>query len=82
MTEEKPDKIILQSFANYNKRANAQMNEIIRTISEDELDKQFYGYYKSIHELCSHIFIADYGWINRFKLLCAVFSIRNYFLYY
>ncbi|MDR2447867.1 MAG: DinB family protein [Treponema sp.] len=53
----------------YNKDVNKQLNEIIQTLSEEQWDKQFPSFWKSIHELCSHIFAADYRWLNRFKLI-------------
>jgi uncharacterized damage-inducible protein DinB len=68
MADEKLEKTILNAFAHYNKRANGQMNEIIKTISEEEWDKEFSSFWKSIHQLCLHIFNSDYGWLNRFKL--------------
>jgi uncharacterized damage-inducible protein DinB len=43
------------------------MNTIIKNISDEEWNKPFPSYWKSIHELCSHIFIGDYGWLNRFR---------------
>jgi uncharacterized damage-inducible protein DinB len=61
-------KYIFEEFANYNKRTNVQMNNIIKNISEEEWDKPFSSYWKSIHELCSHIFTGDYGWLNRFRI--------------
>jgi uncharacterized damage-inducible protein DinB len=51
----------------YNREVNRQMDNIIKTLSEEEWNKQFSGYFKSIHELCSHIFISDYKVIRRFK---------------
>jgi uncharacterized damage-inducible protein DinB len=59
-------------LAKYNKEANEKMNNIIKTLSEEEWNKTFNGYFKSIHELCSHIYIADYGMLNSFK------SINNF----
>ncbi|MDR1315778.1 MAG: DinB family protein [Spirochaetales bacterium] len=67
-------------LAKYNKAANEKMNNIVKTISEEEWNKPFKGYFKSIHELCSHIFIADYNWLNRFKKLRKFDSLdENYF---
>jgi uncharacterized damage-inducible protein DinB len=43
------------------------MNNIIKTLTDEEWNRQFSGYYKSIHELCSHIFIWDYIWLSRLK---------------
>jgi uncharacterized damage-inducible protein DinB len=66
------DKYIFEFLAKYNKETNEKMNTIIKTLSEEEWNKQFAGYFKSIHELCSHIFIADYRWLHEFK------SINNF----
>jgi uncharacterized damage-inducible protein DinB len=67
-------------LAKYNKEANGKMNNIITAISEEEWNKPFNGYFKSIHELCSHIFKADYNWLNRFKKLRNFDSLdENYF---
>jgi uncharacterized damage-inducible protein DinB len=53
------------------------MNEIIKTLSEEEWDKQFSGYFKSIHELCSHIFIADYRMFKGFRSVCIIKNIDD-----
>jgi uncharacterized damage-inducible protein DinB len=58
-------------LANYNKIANELMNNEIKNISEKEWNKNFPGYYKSVHELCSHIYISDFIWLKRFKSLCG-----------
>ena len=63
------NKSIFELLSKYNKETNNKMNEIIKTLREEDWDKQFSGYYKSIHELCSHIFIGDYTWLNRFRTL-------------
>jgi uncharacterized damage-inducible protein DinB len=49
-------------FANYNKVTNELMNNIIMEITEEEWNKEFNGFFKSIHELCSHIYICDFNW--------------------
>jgi uncharacterized damage-inducible protein DinB len=70
----------LSLLAKYNKEANGKMNNIIKAISEEEWNKLFNGYFRSIHELCSHIFKADYNWLNRFKKLKNFDSLdENYF---
>jgi uncharacterized damage-inducible protein DinB len=67
-------------LARYNKEANEKMNGIIKTISKEEWNKTFNGYFKSIHELCSHIYIADYNWVKGFKRLRKFNSLdENYF---
>jgi len=64
MDNKNMDLTILDLFARNNKRVNGLMNNIIETLSEEEWDKQFPSYWKSIHELCLHIFTADYDWLN------------------
>ena len=71
------NKKIFELFARYNKKVNEKMNEIIRSLSEEEWDKSFPGYYKSIHGLCSHIFGADNRWLKRFKTIREFKSLRD-----
>ena len=54
-------------LANYNKTTNEYMNNYIKEISETQWNKDFNGYFKSIHELCSHIYICDFNWLKRFR---------------
>jgi uncharacterized damage-inducible protein DinB len=44
------------------------MDNIIKNISEEKWNKQFPSHWKSIHELCSHIFFGNYTWLNEFRL--------------
>jgi uncharacterized damage-inducible protein DinB len=67
-------------IAKYSKEANEKMNAIIKTLSEEEWNRQFSGHYRSIHELCSHIFIGDYTWLDRFRSLHTSKNLpENYF---
>ena len=63
------DKKSLKLMMDYNKSVNENMNNIIKTLSENDWNKYFSGYYKSLHELCSHLFIGDYTWLDRFRTL-------------
>jgi uncharacterized damage-inducible protein DinB len=63
------DKNTFELLVKYNSEVNRQMDNIIKTLSEEEWNKQFSGYFKSIHELCSHIFICDYKVMYRFKVI-------------
>jgi len=58
-------------LANYNRVTNELMNTIIKEITEEEWNREFNGFFKSIHELCSHIYIGDFNWLKRFKNLRA-----------
>jgi uncharacterized damage-inducible protein DinB len=64
---EEMGKEYFELLAKYNKETNGKMNDIIKTLSGEEWDKKFIGFYKSVHELCSHLFICDYLWLNRLK---------------
>ena len=56
-------------FAKYNKMTNEKMNDIIKTLSAEEWKKSLGGYFKSVRDLCSHLYIADFNWHKRFSKL-------------
>jgi len=56
-------------LAKYNIITNELMNNIIKKLSEEQWNKEYNGHFKSIHELCSHIYIVDFNWLKRFKKL-------------
>ncbi len=53
-------------LAQYNQTANQKMNGIIRNLSEGQWNQEFSGYFKTIKQLCSHIYISDFLWLKRF----------------
>ncbi|GHT58599.1 diguanylate cyclase [Spirochaetia bacterium] len=59
-------KKIFETLARYNQIANGKMDEIIKTLSDDEWNREFNGFFKSIRALCSHVYIADITWLKRF----------------
>jgi uncharacterized damage-inducible protein DinB len=63
------DKSVFGLLAKYNKETNEKMNRIINSLSDEDWNKRFSGYYKSIHELCSHIYGGDHRWLKRFKMI-------------
>ncbi|MCL1811908.1 MAG: DinB family protein [Treponema sp.] len=54
-------------FANYNQTANKAMNKIIQTLTPAEWDKNLGGFFKSVHGLCSHLYICDFNWLKRYS---------------
>jgi uncharacterized damage-inducible protein DinB len=70
-------KFIFEAFSEYNKTVNANMNSIIKELTEEEWDRPFPSYWKSIHELCSHIFISDYTWLSRFCEFCNFTELKR-----
>jgi uncharacterized damage-inducible protein DinB len=56
-------------LAKYNSEANKLMNAHIKTLTQEQWDKQFAGFFKSIHEVCSHIYVSDFAWLKRYKAL-------------
>ena len=61
------DKETITLFAKYNQTANCAMNEIIKTLTPMEWDKDLGGYFKSVHALCSHLYICDFNWLKRYS---------------
>jgi uncharacterized damage-inducible protein DinB len=60
------DTSVLKLLAGYNKKTNEAMNSLIERISGSQWDQQFGGYYRSIHSVCNHLYIADFNWLKRF----------------
>ena len=56
-------------LAHYNKNANDLMNKIITSLTEEQWNKQFGGFFTSIHENCAHIYMWDYNWFKRYTAL-------------
>ena len=57
------------------------MNEIIKTLTNEQWKKQFSGFYKSIQDICSHIYFWDYNELNRCKYLRKFNSLEEKFPY-
>ena len=53
-------------LAQYNHVANQKMDDKIRALSNAQWNQEFTGYFKTIKQLCSHIYISDYSWMKRF----------------
>jgi len=62
-------KDIFVLLAKYNKTANQKMDEIIKTLSKEEWDKNLGGFFNSVRGLCSHLYICDFNWLKRFSRL-------------
>ncbi|MDR0722137.1 MAG: DinB family protein [Treponema sp.] len=45
------EKKYFELLAKYNRETNGEMNNIIKTLSEEEWNKEFTGFYKSIDEI-------------------------------
>jgi uncharacterized damage-inducible protein DinB len=54
-------------LAQYNLVANQKMDDKIRTLSNAQWNRDFAGYFKTINQLCGHIYIGDYSWLKRFS---------------
>ena len=75
------EKRFFELLANYNKKANNSMNETIKTLTDEQWKKQFSGFYKSIPDICSHIYFWDYNELNRCKYLRNFTSLEKEFPY-
>jgi uncharacterized damage-inducible protein DinB len=54
-------------LALYNQTANQKMDGLIRTLTEAQWNQEFTGHFKTIKQLCTHIYISDYNWLKRFS---------------
>ena len=54
-------------MTNYNASANNNMNQIIAGLNEEQWEREFFGYFKSIRSLCNHLYISDFTWLRRFS---------------
>jgi uncharacterized damage-inducible protein DinB len=54
-------------LARYNRAVNKIMDDIIKTLSPAEWDKNLGGFFKSVRELCSHLYVCDFNWLKRFS---------------
>jgi uncharacterized damage-inducible protein DinB len=54
------DKSTVVLLARYNQAVNEKMNAIIKTLTPEEWDRDLGGFFKSVHALCSHLYVCDY----------------------
>jgi len=66
-------------WANYNKTVNQKMNEVIKTLTQEEWDKALGGYFKSVRGLCSHLYICDFNWLKFFLKLREIKVLQESF---
>ena len=79
------DKKTVVLLAAYNQAANEKMGAFVKDLTKEEWDKDFGGFFKSIHSLCSHIYVCDhillkqrYLKIREFKLAQDKFFAPDY----
>ncbi len=53
-------------LAQYNQTANQKMDGLIHTLTDAQWNQEFTGYFKTIKQVCTHIYISDYNWLKRF----------------
>jgi uncharacterized damage-inducible protein DinB len=53
-------------LAKYNRGVNEKMNGFIRDLNDEEWNREFQGFFPSVRSLCSHLYISDVNWLNRF----------------
>lgn len=64
-------------FSLYNTETNKKMNDFIKTLKNDEWEKEYKGYFNSIKSLCNHVYIGDFNWLKRFSKLKKFAYIQN-----
>ena len=60
-------KDLLELWAKYNRIANEKMDSVIRTLAQEEWDKDMGGFFKSVRCLCSHLYTSDFNWLKHFS---------------
>jgi len=53
----------------YNQTANQKMDGLIRTLTDAQWNQEFAGYFKTIRQVCTHVYISDFNWLKRFGRL-------------
>jgi uncharacterized damage-inducible protein DinB len=53
-------------LARYNRGVNEKMGDILRSLSDEDWNREFKGFFPSIRSVCSHIYICDFVWLKRF----------------
>jgi len=64
-------------FAQYNHAANNDMNLLIGKLENFQWNKELGGYFKSIKDVCNHIYVADFNWLKRFSKLRAFDYVKD-----
>ena len=59
----------IKFMSEYNQIVNTKMNNIISELSDEQWNRAFGGYFRSIRQLCNHIYVCDYNWLKRFSAL-------------
>jgi uncharacterized damage-inducible protein DinB len=54
------DKKTVVFLAQYNQAANEKMDAVIKTLTPGEWDRDLGGFFKSVHALCSHLYVCDH----------------------
>ena len=49
----------------YNQAANTAMNLLIGKLDDSQWNAELGGYFKSIKEVCNHLYISDFVWLKR-----------------
>jgi uncharacterized damage-inducible protein DinB len=55
------DKKTVLLLAAYQQAADAKMDEVIKTLTPEEWDRDLGGFFKSIHAMCSHLYVSDFN---------------------
>ena len=63
----RPDTI--KFLARYNVHTNTEMGRVLAQLTDEEWNRVMGGYYPSVRSLCSHLFIIDFIWLQRFAHL-------------
>ena len=64
-------------FARYNEKANEGLCKVVSTLTADEWNKEFQGFFKTVRSICSHNYTVDIMYCNRLKNLRAFKTLED-----
>jgi len=64
-------------FAKYNEKANEGLCKVVSTLTADEWNKEFQGFFKTVRSICSHNYTVDIMYCNRLKNLRAFKTLED-----
>ena len=56
-------------FSRYNEKANEGLCKVAGTLTAEEWNREFVGFFNTVRSLCSHNFVTDFSYLMRFNNL-------------
>ncbi|MCL2092876.1 MAG: DinB family protein [Treponema sp.] len=66
-------------FSRYNEKANEGLCKVVSTLTDEEWNREFQGFFKTVRSICSHNYTVDIMYCNRFKNFRAFKALEDPF---